>query len=1368
MGVFCLFLLTFNNLLQAQSPEINNGYLLDRWDIENGLPANNVVDLLQSKNGYLWLVTFNGLVRFDGIRMKIFQTDEYPTLPSNRFNKIEESDDGTLWLTTEQGYLVKFKDNQFSRIDDSNGLNSDLVNAMTKDQLSTIWFATDEGIVNYSNETFKEIGVDDIHIPVGKIFPISDNELWFLNKEFNQVYRFSEGKLTSIDQLSTNTIPIESITMSPEGLIYLSVGDNIYYFKNNELHFHSTVEKNIGNSAAISFQKNGTMWVYTTSAGVFYHKNGSWASLPNSNHHRMNSREFFYEKDDDFWIITERAIWKNEELVASIPGGIYNFLFDYEGNLWIGTVADGILRIKANPFKTVTTADGLPSNNVYGIFEDSENHIWIGTHGAGTARLKNFEVLNTPVVLSSTTGGYMKGFYQINDSTLYAGSLGTSILEMNLDDPNFPYSKYTEEGIPLDINAFYNDNSGILWAGGSNGLFTLNNGKWNQITKYDGFDFGIKFFHPSPDSQSHWVATNGTGLLHIKKDTIEVYNTNNGFPTNHIRSLYIQENEPEHKYTLWIGSQDVGLLRLPVEDGVPFLEQVSGISTKDGLIDHTIHIILEDDHENLWMNTNQGIYRVQIPHLEAYLSGEAEKLKGVGYNEKDGLLNREGNGGVQPAGIVASDGNIWMASQEGAVVFHPENLISEIYPNVWIEEVSTNERIIINSTNNVTLSNSERDFEITFTALSLVNPEKNEYKYRLVGYNDTWQTPDILRKAIYTNIPNGTYTFEVLASNYAGNWTPIPARITIIVEPFFYETIWFLFLCIALFGVFIYSFIQWRLSTLRKNEIQLKELVNEKTKALQKEKKITEEQASRLLELDKAKTRFFTNISHELRTPLTLIISPLKRLTKSKEHFSEKTRLELERMLRNSDRLLRLVDQTLELTKLEHGNIKLNIQKIELFPFLEQLIDVFKDVASSKNIELNLQSEINDPILFADVDKVEKMVANLVSNALKFTPEGGTISVTIFESNGYYNISVSDTGIGISNNDLDRIFERFYQVDSSQTRAHEGSGIGLSLAKDFAKLHKGDLVVESVFGEGSTFTILLPMGSKHFTIAEMDKLRFKQTGPNIQPNYSVQTNTNRYSDAHKDDHPVLLIVEDNPDLRSFLCEIFESDFKVIAASNGEEGLKQVRINLPDLIIADIMMPVMDGFTFNQELKRDPQMAGIPLIFLTAKSRKDSEIKGLKEGADAYISKPFDPDILQNHVNNLLASRLRLRNLLQTESSTTAFSESKDRHPFLRKIDPIIEQHYSDPDFKVTQLAELLFMSRSQLLRTMKAACGESPSDYLKNVRIRKAKELLHSGEQNISEIAYATGFNSLSYFSFSFKENTGSSPTEYLSELISA
>lgn len=536
--------------------------------------------------------------------------------------------------------------------------------------------------------------------------------------------------------------------MSPDGIIYLSVGDNIYYFKNNELHLHSTVEKNIGNSSAISFQKDGTLWVYTTSAGVFNHKKGSWSSLPNSNHHRMNSREFFFERDDDFWIISERAIWRNEELVASIPGGIYNFLFDYEGNLWIGTVADGILRIKANPFKTITTADGLPSNNVYGIFEDSENHIWIGTHGAGTARLKNFGVVNTPVVLSSTTGVYMKGFYQVNDSTLYAGSLGTSVLEMKLDAPDFPYSKYSEEGIPLDINAFYADNSGTLWAGGSNGLFTLNNWKWTQITEYEGFDFGIKYFQPSPDSQSHWVATNGTGLLHIKNDTIAVYNTNNGFLTNHIRSLYIQENSTENNYTLWVGSQDVGLLRLPVDNGVPLLEQVSGISTKDGLIDHTIHIILEDDYENLWMNTNQGIFRVQIPHLEAYLSGEAEKLKGVGYNEKDGLLNREGNGGVQPAGIVASDGNIWMASQEGAVVFHPENLISESYPNVWIEEVSTNERIIINSTNDVILSNSERDFEITFTALSLVNPEKNEYKYRLVGYNDTWQIPDILARLV--------------------------------------------------------------------------------------------------------------------------------------------------------------------------------------------------------------------------------------------------------------------------------------------------------------------------------------------------------------------------------------------------------------------------------------------------------------------------------------------------------------------------------------------------------------------------------------------------------------------------------------------
>lgn len=1363
----CTSLLCMHCAVMAQEPEVTNGYLLDRWDIEDGLPANNVVDLLQSKSGYLWLVTFNGLVRFDGLRMKIYQTDKYPTMPSNRINKIEESDDAILWLTTEQGYLVKFENEVFTRIDSNNGLNNDFVNTITKDRNGTIWFATDRGIVTYNNGIFQEVASELINIPVGKIYPLLNNELWFTNKDYTRVFRYKEDTLTHFDELLRNKIPMQSIVNSPNEEVFLAVGDSVFEVKNEQLKLHSVIRGNTINSAAIDFRSDGVMWGYTTSSGVFSYTNNTWVALPNSNHRGTIARDYFYEFNNDYWVITERAIWRNSVLVASIPNGIYNFLFDREGNLWVGTMADGIIRIKENPFQSFTTNDGLPSNNVYGIMEDFNQNIWVGTHGFGAATIKNDSVINTHKALSSSTGGYFKGLFQAKDSTIYAGTLGTSLLALEQGEVDFPYSDFEGEGVPVDINAFFEDSDGGLWAGGSNGLFRFSNGEWLSVNKNDSAVFGIKYFQPASDNETLWIATNGNGLWRYQNSSVQVYNTENGLPTDHIRSLYIKQNANTNAYTLWIGSQDVGLIRLEVLNNVPNLETVTTYSTSEGLADHTIHVMIEDDQGNLWMNTNQGIFSVSTQQLEDFHSGIINKIEGVRYTEVDGLSNREGNGGVQPAGIKASDGRIWMASQEGVVVFHPKNLINNTPPAVVIEEITSNERTILSSINGIQLKKNERNFEISFAALSLTSPEKNQYKYRLAGFNNEWQDADILRKASYTNVPNGQYTFEVIASNNSGVWSASPATQSITIQPYFYETTWFLFLAITFFGFVVYNFIQWRLSALRKNELQLKHLVSERTKELLEEKKITEAQTLRLQELDKVKSKLFANISHELKTPLTLIIGPLKKILSSVNSYDPAIQNELERMLRNSDRLLRLVDQTLEITKIEHGTIRLQIQPFELIPFIENLMSAFAEIAYNEGISLTLNTELNEDCatIYGDRDKLEIMVANLLSNAIKFTPENGTVTVHLYSGNDSYCIEVTDTGIGIPHSELELIFDRFYQVDSSETRKHEGTGIGLSLVKEFAQLHKGSVAVHSTLNHGSTFTVKVPKGFEHFTDTDIIRtpipVTSETTVSSAKPSQNVSYQTEKL-DAKK-----LLIVEDNPDLQQFLQEIFASSFQLITASNGEEALEKVSHELPDIIIADVMMPIMDGFTFNQLLKKDPETASIPLLFLTAKGQKDNELQGLADGADAYVTKPFDPDLLYSRIQNLLESRMRLRSFFN-EQSTTNNNHEKETDPFLRKVNEQLSLHFSNPSFNVSELSNALFLDRSQVLRNLKASCGLSPSEYLKKYRIERAKEFLLNDEYNISEIAYASGFNSLSYFSYSFKEQTGQSPTEFLQSMQNA
>lgn len=533
------------------------------------------------------------------------------------------------------------------------------------------------------------------------------------------------------------------------------------------------------------------------------------------------------------------------------------------------------------------------------------------------------------------------------------------------------------------------------------------------------------------------------------------------------------------------------------------------------------------------------------------------------------------------------------------------------------------------------------------------------------------------------------------------------------------------------------------------------------------EKKITEAQTLRLKELDKVKSKLFANISHELKTPLTLIIGPLKKILSSVNSYDPAIQNELERMLRNSDRLLRLVDQTLEITKIEHGTIRLQIQPFELIPFIENLMSAFAEIAYNEGISLTLNTELSEEYatIYGDRDKLEIMVANLLSNAIKFTPENGTVTVHLYSGNNSYCIEVTDTGIGIPQSELEQIFDRFYQVDSSETRKHEGTGIGLSLVKEFAQLHKGSVAVHSTLNQGSTFTVKVPKGFEHFTDTDIIRnpipVTDETTVSSAKPSQNVRYQTEKL-DAKK-----LLIVEDNPDLQQFLQEIFASSFQLITASNGEEALEKVSHELPDIIIADVMMPIMDGFTFNQLLKKDPETASIPLLFLTAKGQKESELQGLADGADAYVTKPFDPDLLFSRIQNLLESRMRLRSFFN-EKSTTNNNHEKETDPFLRKVNEQLSLHFSNPSFNVSELSNALFLDRSQVLRNLKASCGLSPSEYLKKYRIERAKEFLLNDEHNISEIAYASGFNSLSYFSYSFKEQTGQSPTEFLQSMQNA
>ena len=678
-------------------------------------------------------------------------------------------------------------------------------------------------------------------------------------------------------------------------------------------------------------------------------------------------------------------------------------------------------------------------------------------------------------------------------------------------------------------------------------------------------------------------------------------------------------------------------------------------------------------------------------------------------------------------------------------------------PIVVIEEAVVGGEVVTPKNGVLNLRKEVRDFEVNFTVLSLVSPEKNKLKYRLVGYNDEWLEAHERRSAVYTNIPAGEYIFEVMGANYNGIWNPVPVQLSVMIAPYFYETNWFKGLLMVAVIFAFFGGIQQRVKAMKMRQLKLEKLVIERTAELEEKKKLTEQQAERLKELDENKTRFFTNISHELRTPLTLIMSPLQKLMSVPDKYDADSTKEFRRMFLNSIRLQRLIDQTLDISRLEQGKAKLQVQQIDVVAFLEMLVDMFQNVAADKEIKIRFESRFREKKAFADPDKLDKIVANLISNAIKFTPSGGLIRVVLDENDTTLLVSVIDSGIGISPEHTERIFERFFQVDALETRKHEGSGIGLSLARDFARLHHGELTVSSHLGKGSNFTLTLKKGSDHFSNVELTEAKTTVIHEFLN---EVEQEAKPLKKRPNNDSKTILVVEDNADLRDFISGLFTDAYKVLKADHGISGLEKATEALPDLIIADIMMPEMDGIMFNSKLKENVATASIPVIFLTAKATQKDKIRGLEAGGDDYITKPFDPALLQVRAKNLIKSRYRLRELLQKELGEQISDRVED--PFLAKVNEVLCKNFMDQNFNVKRMSEALHLDRTQVLRKIKELTGVTPTDYLKQFRMERAKEMLKNQSGNISEIAYATGYGSLSYFSFSFKEYVGVSPSEYV------
>lgn len=1363
-----LFLFSQLSMAQVQILDTNrflsDAYTFDQWGIEDGLPVNSVYNILKSSTGYLWFSSHDGLIRFNGIDFKTYKASDFPQLKGNRIQYVAEAADSSLILQSEGLFFSRFKNGGFTPLVDldQQKLGNGTSMGFYKDSNGDVWFGGDSGIHVFRNGTLEKFEPTLIDFPVTKITYASYDEIWFYTPEGQAVYRYNNGTITQIASNEQNSL-YHSLVKKKD-VIWISVKEAILAFRNRKLDTLYTTD-----SLTFTFlglDADGQLSVATKKNGYFFLKNGTLTKRSTiSDFGTSTGSPFLTEKDGSFWTSTRYELYKNEKLIFKSDAIIEDILKDEEGNIWIATSNRGLLKLKKKLFKTYSTAHGIPSENIYPLFQSKDSTIWIGTFGAGFTTLKDEKISSDYSTSSEDEEVFIQSFVQKNDSIILIGTLDRGVLKVNTKDKKVVPLNVPEKLQKSDVFSLFFDSKKRLWLGSNpsndGGLFVHEKEYWTQLSGTFGIPYStIRFIMEAPNGDI-WFATQGKGIIRFDNEKFHFFSSKKGLSSDFPRALYITIDPLSKEELLWVGYEDKGLQRIPLVNGIPDIEKSTSYMVKNGLFDNSIHIILKDHNNRFWMNTNRGIFWVSISELEDFHNKKISSINTIGYTEKDGLLNREGNGGVQPAGFVSWDGSIWFPSQNGIVTFHPDSIVSNsIVPPVLIEEVSSKSRVVPIVDKQVFLSSSERDIEIDFVSLSYSNSYKNQYRFILEGFDQDWEQVGNRRIAYYTNLNAGVYTFMVQGSNNEGVWNTEGDEIKITVASLFYETIWFYLLLFFLLCILTFVSIQIRNRSFKKREKELKKAVGERTRELLDEKNKTELQANQLKEANKLQSKLFDNISHELRSPLSLIIAPLEALDSGKATRNSKAwKQQVKLMLRNSRKLLNLSEQLLEISKIESRNISLKLEFVFIHPFIKSIVQSYTEAFLAKSIHFRLMSDIKSEKLLIDKDKIEMVMGNLISNAIKFTPPGGKIRVTLRKDDKNYLIEVKDSGIGIDKEILPKIFDRFYKVYNKDFHESEGFGIGLSIVKEFVELHSGTIEVESILHIGSIFRVTIP--KKGFVNVNNDT-HGEPTHPEVVTSNEGSSELPVNLDMDK---TTILLVDDNKDMRYFISSILIDDYKIIEANNGKNAYKKILHSLPDLIISDIVMPEMDGMKLNKLLKTNPNTAAIPFIFLTGKTERKHKIIALKEGADVYLTKPFDTEELKGHVENLISSRLRLRLQLVknlTHASNIQIEAKLASDSFLKDLYTIMETEFSNPELSVHIIQEKLFMSRSSFYRTINEKTGLNTQQFINEYRLQKAREMLIEGKGSISEIAYACGFNSLSYFSRSFKEKFKESPSQFL------
>ncbi|MDN5284896.1 MAG: response regulator [Mucilaginibacter sp.] len=1370
------FYLLFLTLLSislgyGQSP-IKNKTL--KYSLKDGLSFGIVNSITQDNKGFIWFATSDGLNRFDGNTFKVFKSrqDDASTLASNYIQKIFTDQNGYIWVSSRNG---------LSRLD-------------TRTENFTHYKFT-------ADHTVKNDVTDIIQSHSGNLW-VSSYGLGF--SYFNiQTAQFINYNHASLPQLSSDRVL--TLLEDSQGLLWLGTQDagiNVFKQKSGiiaeKLNFTPQL-KGIPQSRINDIMEDHfhNIWIATSNGLIHYNRQSNKFSWLQTNQPDIKSKRYISLIEDS-----------NKQLLVGLQdGGLYKvalgsspnydpqsfslnpvtgndgyyvtqrsvqtLYLDKDKNIWVGTYGDGVYMISSvkEKFTKIQKKKFEPTGEslvrFYGMCQDKDGFLWFGTDGDGIFKTRPD---GSPVKqykadghTGSITDNAILSGYADSDDHIWFGTYAKGLFLYNKSTDsftNFAHNAANNKSIGgNDVRVIYRDSHKNLWVGTNGGGLSLFNDIDKTFTNYTPANSNISSYDVRAITEDEkgdlWIGTYGGALDHYnsaqKKFTrfFTPADEKANLPGAVIFSLYADEQNQ-----LWMGTEGDGLIVYNFKS-----KTFKKFTEKNGLANNTVYAIKEAGNGAIWLSTNKGLSSIDT---------RTGKIRN--YDQSDGL-----QGGQFNVGSVIFDPQnklMYFGGTEGLNIFAPDKVSQSYYkPEIIITglqifgkqvEVGAQDKNgtvlpqAINAIKQITLQADQSVFSIQYVSLNYAYPRKGIFAYKLEGLDNSWNYVGNQRSATYRYLEPGDYVFKVKASNQDGIWFDNYATLQIKIMPPWYKT-WWAYLCyIAALALLIYYYILYRTNQSKlKYDIKIAQLSAEKDK-----------------ELNERKLSFFTNISHEFRTPLTLIINPVKdMLFGPAEKAADASNLHI--IYRNARRLLSLVDQLLLFRKAESDTDRLKIVRLNIVSLCREVFLCFSHQARTKNIQFDFFSETEAIEIFADREKMEIALFNLISNALKFTPEHGTVSCTITDTDQNINIEIKDTGCGIAEGTGDQLFNRFYQVQSTAP-ATGGFGIGLYLVKVFIDNHKGNISYKSKLGQGTAFIISLLKGKEHFglqfvfeDIAESSVFLDELIENRDEPIAGNETNNRiiaKNTDALSSDTKTMLLIDDNPQIREYLKQIFINDFEVFEADNGTDGLDLVYHLVPDIIISDVMMQGLSGIELCNRVKEDPLLNHIPVILLTASSSPEIKLKGIEGGADDYISKPFEKEILIARVNGILKSRNNLQKYFYNEITLKSndLKISQEYKEFLEKCLKIVEQHLADPDFSIKTLAAEIGMSHSNLYKRIKSISGQSANSFIRFIRLRKAAEIFLTTDSTVYETAYKVGLNDLKYFREQFHKLFGLNPSDYI------